>query len=80
MMLTIDDLAKRWGVSIRDAKRIVRDEEVPFVALRSHDMRIRWAFVRFSPQAVAAWEDGRVRVADAPDRPTAETVVFEILR
>lgn len=64
-MMVIKDLAERWGVSVVDAKRIVREGAVPFIALREVDMRINWSFVRFNPAAVEAWEQGRERTADA---------------
>lgn len=60
--LLIADLAERWRVSVPEAKKIVRLEQVPFISLRTFDMNIRWSYVRFSPQAVEAWERSRERM------------------
>lgn len=62
-MMQIADLAARWGVSPAQAKKIVREERVPFVCLKgAPDMRVNWRLVRFVPEAVDAWEAGRHRV------------------
>jgi len=80
-MMTVESLAERWGVSIPDAKRIVREEKVPFVELRASDMNLRWRFVRFEPDAVAQWEAGRRRfVAPAPDVAAPAKVPVRRLR
>lgn len=79
-MMVIKDLAERWGVSVADAKRIVREEKVPFISLCAIGMNIRWGFVRFDPQAVAAWEGSRVRVAGDAPKAAPATVVMRRLR
>jgi hypothetical protein len=66
-MMVIKDLAERWGVSVPQAKTMVRDMKVPFVALRNFDMKIDWRFIRFKPDVVESWERSRENVF--PDRP-----------
>lgn len=79
-MMTINELAERWGVSLRDAKQIVRDEKVPFIALRTADMRINWTFVRFEPEAVDGWERGRERVFPQAPPPQPRFIAGRRLR
>jgi len=82
-MMLIKDLADRWGVTLSQAKKIVRAERVPFVALRRHEMKTDWRFVRFEPEAVAAWEQGRVEVYKGKPAPAAlppRSVVMRKLR
>lgn len=80
-MLVIDDLAERWKVSLAQAKRIVREEQVPFLTLRAWDMRIDWRFVRFTLEAVEEWERGRQRILPgAALAPAAPPTTFRNLR
>lgn len=70
-MLLIQDIADRWGVSLAQAKKIVRAERVPFVSLGGGDMRVNWRLVRFAPESVAAWEATRERVLPGAALPPA---------
>lgn len=79
-MMLIKDLAERWGVSLAQAKAIVRDERVPFIALRKVDMRINWRYARFEPEAVESWERGRRQVTPEPVQAPPRFVVGRKLR
>lgn len=46
-LLTIDDVARRLGTSVRHIRRLVAEQRIPFV-------KVGW-FVRFEPDEVAAW-------------------------
>jgi hypothetical protein len=75
-LLTIRDLAERWGVSIAQAKKVVKMEGVPLVNLRSGYVNINWALVRFLADAVVDWERRRQGVfvrpaSEGPVRVTA---------
>lgn len=75
--LTIKDLAERWGVTVNDAKRIVRDEKVPYLALRTPkpgSMHLCWKFMRFDLSAIEAWEDRRRKVVAPPPPPLRSPV------
>lgn len=53
------DLAERWGCEVSTAMDRVRTKGVPFVWLGRGEARLAGAgqkFVRFRPEAVAAWE------------------------
>lgn len=65
-LLTIRDLAERWGVSIDKAKKHVRRNHVPFIEIgATSSVNISWGLVRFKPEAVKRWEDEAQRVFDA---------------
>lgn len=77
--MVIKDLAERWGVSVDDAKRIVRDEKVPYLALRQPgpgSMKICWKFLRFEPAAIEAWEAKR-RMFFQPPPPVPAVPAYE---
>jgi hypothetical protein len=82
--LLLNDLSERWRVSVADAKRIVREEKVPYLALRQPgpgSMRICWKFIRFEVAAVEVWEVKRRRFfAPPPPEPTVPTFAKPILR
>lgn len=80
MMLVIDDLADRWGISVPQAKAMVRDMKVPFIALRNFDMKIDWRFIRFKPEAVEEWERSRERVFPDQLAPAPRYVAGRKLR
>lgn len=78
--LKIEDLAARWQLSIRDAKRIVRTEKVPFIALKTFDMNIGWKFVRFQVEAVTSWEASRERRATSPEPYVPQRIPLKRMR
>jgi excisionase family DNA binding protein len=53
-LLTIDQLAERFGVSTRHVRRLVAERRVPYLKVGK--------FVRFDPAEIAEWLD-RARVA-----------------
>lgn len=59
-LLSIQDLAERWGVSVREARRAVVEGGLPRIELRDGSY-ISWTTTRFSLADVAAWEEGRKR-------------------
>jgi excisionase family DNA binding protein len=70
-LLTIDQLAERFGVSSRHVRRLVAEKRVPYLKIGK--------FVRFDPAEIATWLDltrvgrqdselGRLR-ADRAGRP-----------
>lgn len=77
-LMTIRDLAERWGVSLDRAKRHVRKAGVPFFRLADSPRdRISWGVVRFRAASVAAWEqsaeqafDEATTVAARPTKPS----------
>jgi hypothetical protein len=67
-LLTIHDLADRWGVSVDKAKKHVRRKQVPFVEIgTAADMQVNWRAVRFRLSAVVKWEEESQRVFEEPD-------------
>lgn len=65
-LLTIRDLADRWGVSVDKAKEHVRRNHVPFIEIGAlASVNISWSLVRFKLEAVKRWEDESQRVFDA---------------
>jgi hypothetical protein len=64
-LLTIRDLADRWGVSVDKAKKHVRKNLVPFIQIGAvASVNISWGLVRFKADAVKRWEDENQRVFD----------------
>lgn len=61
MLMTISDLASRWGIGIAEAIRVVQRENVPFITLRTPDQYVRWSHVRFNMSEVERWEERRTR-------------------
>jgi len=80
--MTIKDLAARWGVSEREARQIVKDGQVPFIALKAFEANINWTFVRFQPEAVASWEESRERRATTakPQSAASQRIVLRKMR
>lgn len=64
-MLTIEDLAKRWGVSAQQARAIVLQGGVPRIELRP-GRYVSWRTTRFAPADVLAWEEARKTSGAAP--------------
>lgn len=68
-LLTIDDLAARWGVGDEVIRRHIRDDGLPFVPLgRSAGRKPQY---RFRLAAVERWEADRERVRERPEAPAA---------
>jgi hypothetical protein len=64
-LLTIRDLADRWGVSLDKAKKHVRRNHVPFIEIgATASVNISWGLVRFKRDAVTRWEEEAQRVFD----------------
>lgn len=76
-ILTIDELAARWRMSVGKAKRICRVLSVPFVRLGPPtDMRVCWKAVRFRVDAIEQWErqnQSEFPAVDAAPRPKEAT-------
>ena len=50
-LLTIEDVADHLGVSVRHVRRLVAERRIPYV---------KWGhLIRFDPQAITTWIDGR---------------------
>jgi hypothetical protein len=73
-LLTIDDLADRWGGSLAVVKRLVRSGSVPFFSLVPTDLRIEWSQVRFRLDAIVEYERRR-SVAFEDQSPAKEPEV-----
>jgi len=71
-MLTIQDLAARWGVTLRQAKAAAIQGGVPMIRLKPTRHHISWATTRFDPGDVEAWEAERRRAVAAEARPAPE--------
>jgi len=66
-LMTIRDLAERWGVSVDTAKKHVRRRGVPFFQIGTDaDMLVNWKTARFRLEAVRQWEQQSERVFAAP--------------
>jgi hypothetical protein len=68
-LLTIADLAVRWGCKPETAMDKVRDKGVPFVWLGRGEPRLKAAgqkFIRFRPEAIAAFERAQEHVWAEP--------------
>ena len=57
-LMTVKDLAGRWGLSESEIKALIReDQSIPFVRLgKGGDCRINWNRVRFRLEAIEQWE------------------------
>lgn len=65
-LLTIDDLAARWGVSPRRAREIAgAPDGPPRIDLGPPRKYVAWSGARFAPEDVVAWEEGRKRAGPA---------------
>lgn len=72
-LLTIRDLAERWGVSIDKAKKHVRRCGVPFIRIGSPaDMLVCWGSVRFRLVAVLQWEQDSEAAFREPEKPAVQ--------
>ena len=58
-LMTLSDLAERWGLAESKVKDLVReDSSIPFVRLgKGGDLRINWDRVRFRLEAIERWEE-----------------------
>lgn len=70
-LLTIDDLAERWGCNARTAWERVKEKGIPFVWLGKGEFNPSGhgpKLVRFRPRVIEEWEAAREKVheADAP--------------
>ncbi len=72
-LLTVGDLAKRWGLSESEVKALVReDASVPFIKLgKSGDMRLNWKRVRFRSESIENWESEHQTVFKEAAQPLA---------
>lgn len=78
-LMTIDDLAQRWGISTVDAWELVRVGSVPFIWLGrgEPDLTRRGRKpIRFRLADVDAWETSRRRAWETPE-PQRRRVAFE---
>ncbi|WP_165071968.1 hypothetical protein [Paludisphaera rhizosphaerae] len=64
-LLRIEDLAKRWEVTIRQARRTVLEGAVPMIELRRTGRNVSWSTTRFDARDVTAWEEARKRARTA---------------
>lgn len=66
-MLTIEDIARRWGVTVRQARAVVASGGVPRIDLRPAPGRyISWRTTRFALADVEAWEEARKTAGASP--------------
>lgn len=72
-LMTIDDLAARWGITVEMVKRQVRSAGVPFFALNPTVCKISWAYVRFRVEAIEEWEKSRTGTFDGQPQPQPTT-------
>ena len=58
-LMTVKDLAERWGLSESEVKELIRqDTSIPFVRLgKGGDLRLNWNRVRFRLEAIERWEE-----------------------
>ena len=67
-LMTIRDLAERWGVGIEAAKVHVRRNKIAFIRVCSTgEERVDWRKVRFRVADVLRWEEESARVFDETD-------------
>ncbi len=74
MLLTLADLCERWRLTEAQVKATVRTQGVPYLPMRTQDMRINWALVRFRESSIAAWEVEHQREFGAADEPGAAPI------
>jgi hypothetical protein len=57
-LMTLSDLAERWGLSENEVKALIRqDSSIPFVRLgKGGDMRLNWKRIRFRSESIENWE------------------------
>lgn len=60
-LMTIDDLAAHWKMSVSLAKRTVKRLKIPRVSFGESTYRINWALTRFPADAIARWEQESLR-------------------
>jgi hypothetical protein len=67
-LLTVGDLAERWGLTTDQVADLVREQGVPYVPLRrGTSPRVSWSNMRFREAAIEAWETANERI-----HPTAK--------
>jgi excisionase family DNA binding protein len=71
-LMTVKDLAERWGLAESKVKKLVREKSIPFVSLgKGGDMRLNWDRVRFRLEAIEQWEQEHQTVFKNPEQPLA---------
>lgn len=81
-LLTVDDLAARWGLAPARVRKLVKHDGLPYVSFqpeRPGRMSVSWRFIRFDPEAVAAWEASRQRVFLTPEPPRPRVITHREL-
>jgi hypothetical protein len=62
-LLTVGDLADRWGLTTDQVADLVREQGVPYVPLRrGTSPRVSWSSMRFRESSVEAWESSVERL------------------
>ncbi len=82
-LLTVDDLAERWGLTALQVRKLVKRDGLPFISFQPSKpgrMNISWRFIRFDPEAVATWETGRQKAFPTPEPQRPKTIVLRKLR
>lgn len=79
-LLTIQDIAARWRVNLRQAKPAAVQGGLPRIELKAGLKHISWSTTRFAMRDVEAWEKRRMRVAAEPAHEFVERVVLRKLR
>lgn len=69
-VLTIKDVADRWGVSEGIIRNLVKSRGLPYFSPVADDMRIEWAYVRFRLEVIRQWEVEKSRAV--PGHTTIE--------
>lgn len=69
--MTIQDVARRWNISERQARKLVIKREIPYLNLSDSDMRIRWSLTRFRESDLDRWQADNTR--EFRTEPEAET-------
>lgn len=76
-LLTVDDLAGRWGLTALQVRKLVKRDGLPYVNFQPFTpgrMQTSWKFIRFEPEAIAAWEASRRRTFATAEPPPPSTV------
>jgi hypothetical protein len=76
---TIQDLAARWQVTVRQARATVIDGKLPMIRLKSTRHNVNWSTTRFDPADVEAWEAERNRAGSGEGRPAPNPAKVEPL-